>query len=66
MKIVTFRFSLEQEVMIKPIEARSIIEARMEGRNGHEYRVVYWHNGERKVEWVGERELDESSVHSGG
>ncbi|HZL98656.1 MAG TPA: hypothetical protein VFD43_00260 [Planctomycetota bacterium] len=24
---------------------------------GHEYRVIFWHDGQRRAEWVYEREL---------
>ena len=47
------------KVKIKGLEGgHAFVDAMMETVEGRQYRVVYWHNGERKSVWMYKDELE--------
>ena len=56
-KEVEFEFLPGDEVQIEPIDRPAEVDVCMVGHNRKEYRVVYWDDGKRQIEWVGPREL---------
>lgn len=58
--VVNFRFSLHQDVQIIPLNLTGRVFARCDrGEGEHDYRLVYWANGDRRDQWLYEHELRE-------
>jgi hypothetical protein len=55
--LVAFKYAVGEAVIVKPIMTRGFIDAVMLGISGREYRCVYWIDGCRRQEWLGELEL---------
>ncbi len=56
---VEFKFELGSEIRIKAINTLGLIEAVMISLNTqHEYRVVYWDNSVRVVQWLYDTEIE--------
>lgn len=56
---VEFRFAIGDRVLITEAKIEAWVERMAFGpETGHEYRVVYWHDGSRRSEWLYERELE--------
>lgn len=56
-KPVQFRYSVHQEVLIAPLNVRGKIFARCDRGDAHDYRVVYYYDGQRRDDWLYEFEL---------
>lgn len=53
-----FRFDIDDEVIVRSINARGRITQRCDRGSGrHDYQTVYWLDGERRAEWLLEWEL---------
>ncbi len=50
--INTFAFTLGQEVKIKACSVDAVVEAILFSMDGVQYRIGYWHDSIRRVEWV--------------
>lgn len=57
---VAFEFTLHQKVVIKEIEAIGYITGLVLEDLGKQYRVRYWHDEERKMDWFFSDELQEA------
>lgn len=56
---VSFEFGIKQRVQVKELSRPGIITGLMvETDGGLIYRVAYWNNGDRKIEWLFAEELD--------
>jgi hypothetical protein len=53
-----FGFSLGQRVRIVPIDTEAMIEAVLDSFDGVQYRVCFWHDGARRVEWIYPSEIE--------
>lgn len=60
---VEFRFSVGQRVRIPEAKIVGTVDRIAFGPEfGHEYRVVFWHDGQRRCEWLYEREVEDAST----
>lgn len=57
--LVEFRFWINQDVLIVPMDITGRVLARCDRGNFHEYRVVYWAESKRSDDWLCEFELSE-------
>lgn len=57
MTTVNFTFGLRQRVEIVDAKIQGTIDSMNHGSEADEYRIVYWHNGERKSVWMYEWEI---------
>ncbi|WP_261534729.1 hypothetical protein [Burkholderia multivorans] len=53
-----FGFILGQRVRIIPIDAEAMVEAVLDSFDGVQYRVCFWHDGARRVEWIYPSEIE--------
>jgi hypothetical protein len=58
-EVVVFRFKLNQDVKIRPLDLPGRILARCDRGLWHEYRIIYWNESKRYDEWLCEYELTE-------
>ena len=56
---VAFNFTLHQKVIVKEIFVIGYVVGLIVEDLGKQYRVRYWHEGERKVEWFFSDEIEE-------
>jgi hypothetical protein len=56
--IVNFKFETLQPVNIKAISIKGAVTAVMKDGSDLFYRIVYWIDGERRMEWMREDELE--------
>ena len=59
--LIEFDYAIEDRVEIVEIGRLGVVEAMSTSVNGHEYRVVFWNNGDRKSEWMRPWEITKSS-----
>jgi hypothetical protein len=63
---VSFRFRLNQDVLIVPLKLTGRVFAQCRrGEGFHEYRVIYWAEGKREDQWLFEHELTEPRANGG-
>lgn len=58
MTTVNFTYGIGARVRLWEIERLGTVTGCLIDETGKQYRVVYWHNGERKCEWVFDWEID--------
>ena len=56
--VYRFNFDLKDRVEIPAIKETAIIDGLMVTEDGRKYGVVYWHNGERRQQWLYASELE--------
>ena len=56
-KVVEFDYDIGEEVGIRDINRTGRIDAMKREKRGFMYRVVYWNDGERRVDWLYDWEL---------
>ena len=54
---VDFKHNIGDEVIITDIDRPGRIESLCQDICGKQYRVVYWHDGQRRSEWMHEWEI---------
>jgi hypothetical protein len=54
---VDFFYNMGEHVKIEALLCKGIIDAMMLSPAGKEYRIIYWMEGCRRVEWLREDEL---------
>lgn len=52
MNACNFEVSIGSKVQIKGAEVQGTVTACMLEQEGMQYRVVYWHDGVRRCEWL--------------
>jgi len=52
MPSVEFVFGMHQTVRLKSLDVDGKVIGMAKDNDGTSYKVVYWYNGERRVEWV--------------
>lgn len=58
-RLVDFKFDTLQVVVILAIQVKGTVFARMANPAGpHEYQVCYWYEGERRLQWLYEHEIE--------
>lgn len=58
MTTVIFRFSIGDSVRLKEIDRPAIVSGLLKDREGQQCKVEYWNDGERKVTWVFDFEIE--------
>lgn len=58
MRTETFKFDLQERVMVREIQRPGVIDAITIDYLGIQYRVAYWDNSERKTVWLPATELE--------
>ena len=58
---VEFDYAIDERVDIVEIGMTGVVKALSTSVNGHEYRVVFWNNGELKLEWMRPWEIAKAS-----
>jgi hypothetical protein len=58
MVTIAFEYTLHQKVWIKEIGIQGIICGLILEELGKQYRVVFWHEGIRKTEWLFSEEIE--------
>ena len=56
---IEFKYSIEQQVMVKAIGMKGVIDAVSFDNYGQQYRVVYWNDAQRYAVWVYDWEIKE-------
>ena len=56
-RIVEFKYDIGDEVKIKAVSVNARVNAMLLDSTGVQYHVIYWDDGERRLEWVYEWEL---------
>lgn len=56
-KVVEFDYNIGEEVGIRDINRTGRIDAQKRAKSGLMYRVIYWNDGERRVDWLYDWEL---------
>lgn len=60
-----FKFELGESVLIKSLELTGLITGRMQSLNADtEYRVVYWADSKRNVEWLFDFEITKQQTNN--
>lgn len=57
-----FKFMPRDKVHILDINRPGVVTGCLLELDGRSYRVAYWNNGERKVEWILEEELRKEPI----
>jgi len=58
MSVVKFDFSVGDCVIVSSVDIKGVIDAMMISAGcDKEYRIVYWSNGDRYVQWMYGREI---------
>ena len=55
---ISFKYELKESVKIKNINTKAMVIGYYYGENGIQYQVVYFINGERKVIYIYEEEIE--------
>lgn len=50
--VITFPYSVGDEVLIKALDLKGRVVALLYDTEGVSIRIAYWSDGSRKVEWV--------------
>ena len=57
MSVLEFRYDIGDTVIVSEIQRSARVDAVMVNIKGHEYRCVYWNDGERYSMWLYEWEV---------
>ena len=59
---VKFKFDIEEKVKVKEINVTGRVVSLLKDISGMQYQIVYWYNGDRKVIWSHEWELEVPTI----
>lgn len=63
MSTVRFRFDIRDTVVVLPLNITGVVYARCDRGNGiHDYRVVFWYDGQRRDDWLYDIELGKAKT----
>lgn len=54
---VTYFYNIGAKVTISETNHPGVVTGLLSDSQGHQYRVVWWNNGERRQEWLYEYEI---------
>ena len=57
MRTVKFKYNIGDRVHVIAVEMAGRVDAMIFDHSGGQYRVIYWHNGERYAIWMYDWEI---------